>query len=236
VGKQNSNDRRKKMKYPITLVIAAALALTGCASEPTIQTGPNAEVTFDGLSRVDNSAFADAWVDPDIDFSRYNKFMAGGAFFEFRAVKKKPTNSRLTTTDDEFWIDDKSKERLKKEVSDVFQEELAKSTRFTETDTPGPDVLIIRGGLHDIISRVPPDQVGRTDIYLRSVGEATLVLEVVDSMSGEVIARAIERRSAERPGGDMMFSTPVTTWAEVRRMARSWATRLRAGMDSIPTE
>lgn len=224
------------MKILTTTVIAAALAITGCASEPTIQTGPEAEVTFDGLHRIDNSAFSDAWADPDIDFSRYNKMMAGGAFFEFRAVKKMPRTSRLSTTDDEFWIDDKSKERLKKEVSDIFQEELAKSTRFTETDTPGPDVIIIRGGLHDIISRVPPDQVGRTDIYLRSVGEATLVLEVVDSMSGEVIARAIERRSMERPGGDLMFSTPVTTWAEVRRMARTWATRLRAGMDAIPTE
>jgi len=224
------------MKYPITFLIAIALALTGCAGEATIQSGPNAEVTFDGLNRIDNSAFSDAWADPDIDFSRYNKMMAGGAFFEFRAVKKTPRTGRLSTTENEFWIDDKSKERLKKEVSDIFQEELAKSTRFTETDTPGPDVIIIRGGLHDIISRVPPDQVGRTDIYLRSVGEATLILEVVDSMSGEVIARAIERRSMERPGGDLMFSTPVTTWAEVRRMARTWATRLRAGMDSIPTE
>jgi hypothetical protein len=223
-------------KVKNTLFIAAALFLAGCASEPTIQTGPDAEVTFDGLHVVDNSAFKAAWADPDIDFSRYNKFIAGGAFFEFRAVKKTASTMRHTSSQDEFWIDDKSKAKLEEEVGKVFSEELAKSERFTETDTPGPDVLIIRGGLHDIVSRVPPEMVGRGDIYLRSVGEATLVLEIVDSLSGEVIARAIERRAAEQPGGQMVRSNTVTTWSEVRRLARTWATRLRKGLDSIPTE
>ena len=220
-----------------TVFIAAALFLAACASsEPTIQTGPDAEVTFDGLHVVDNAAFKAAWADPDIDFSRYNKFMAGGAFFEFRAVKKTGSSMRHTSSQDEFWIDDKSKAKLEEVVSEVFREELAKSTRFTETDKPGPDVLIIRGGLHDIVSRVPPEMVGRGEIYLRSVGEATLVLEVVDSLSGEVIARAIERRAAEQPGGQMVRSNTVTTFAEVRRLARTWATRLRKGLDSVPTE
>jgi hypothetical protein len=212
------------------------LALAGCATkEPTIQTGPDAEVTFDGLHRVDNSAFADAWADPDIDFSRYSKFIAGGAVFEFRAVRR-TGGTRASSSQNEFWIDDASKERLEEEVSAVFQEELAKSERFTETDTPGPDVIIIRGALHDIVSRVPPEQMGRGDIFLSSVGEATLILEVVDSMSGEVIARTVERRAAQRAGGQAMRSSTVTTWAEVRRLARRWATTLRDGMDRIPTE
>ena len=64
------------------IIFGAVLAVASCASEPTIQTGPNAEVTFDGLHRVDNSAFKDAWVDPDIDFSRYNKILPGGAFYQ----------------------------------------------------------------------------------------------------------------------------------------------------------
>lgn len=219
-----------------TIFIAAALFLVACASEPTIQTGPDAEVTFDGLHKVDNSAFKAAWADPEIDFSRYNKFIAGGAFFEFRAVKKNNSTMRGNSSTTDFWMDDKSKEKLKEEVGAVFQDELAKSERFTETDKPGPEVLIIRGGLHDIVSNVPPETTGRSDIYLRSVGEATLVLEVVDSLSGEVIARAIERRAAEQPGGQMRVSNAVTNWAEVRRLARTWATRLRNGMDSLPTE
>jgi hypothetical protein len=75
--------------------------------------------------------------------------------------------------------------------------------------------------------------VGRGDIYLSSVGEATLVLELKDSLSGETIYRAIDRRAAERAGGTMMTSNTVTTKSEVRRLAQRWATRLREGLDSI---
>lgn len=227
---------QRKTKVNKILIIVAAVTIAACSSTPpTIQTGPDAEVSYDGLHLIDNSVFKLAWADPEIDFSRYNKIMPGGAFFEYRAVKKSPrATSQRRTNETEWYIDEKSRERLKEEVSTIFDEELAKSERFEMTDAPGPDVLIIRGGMHDIISRVPPDYIGRSEIYLRSVGEATIILEAVDSQSGEVIFRAVERRSAERPGGDMMLSSPVTTWAEVRRLARGWATKLRNGLDSIP--
>ena len=39
---------------------------------------------------------------------------------------------------------------------DIFEEEIAKSKHFTVVEEPGPDTLIIRGGLLDIISKVPP--------------------------------------------------------------------------------
>ncbi|MCH7537647.1 MAG: DUF3313 family protein [Proteobacteria bacterium] len=214
-----------------------AMTMAGCSSAPpTIQQGPNAEVSYDGLHAIDNSIFKAAWADPDIDFSRYDKIMAGGAFFEYRAVKKTSGTYRARASDTEFYIDEKAREKLKELTSEIFNEELAKSSRFSVTDASGPDVLIIRGGLHDIVSQVPPDIIGRGDIYLSSVGEITLILEVVDSMSGEVIFRAVERRAAERGGGMAMRSNSVNTRSEVRRLIRRWATTLRDGLDSIPAE
>ena len=130
-------------------------------------------------------------------------------------------------------MSDKNKESLIEIVSEAFRKEMQKSKHFTGADAPGPDVLIIVGGLHDIVSRVPPDMIGRGDIYLSSVGEATLVLELKDSLSGETIYRAIDRRAAERAGDTMMMSNTVTTKSEVRRLAQRWATRLREGLDSI---
>ena len=225
------------MKY--ILLIAGTLLLGACSTAPpTLQTGPDAETTFDGLVRVDNSAFSDAWADPDADWARYDQILPGGAFFEFRAVKKNSntTSARTSSSTNEFWIDDADRARLEEEVGTVFDDELSQSTRFTATDKPGDNVLIIRGGLHDIVSRVPPQMVGRGDIFISSVGEATLILEVVDSMSGEVLARMVERRAAQRPGGSMVVANSVTTWAEVRRMARNWASRLKDGLDNLPTE
>ena len=78
----------------ISILIAAA-TIVGCSTTPpAIQEGPNAEVSFDGLHAIDNSVFQNAWADPDIDFSRYEKIMPGGAFFEFRAVKKSSATYR----------------------------------------------------------------------------------------------------------------------------------------------
>jgi hypothetical protein len=218
-------------------LVLMAIVVASCSSAgPTIQEGAEAEVSFDGLHKIDNARFASAWADPAIDFSRYSKVIPGGAEFQFRAVEKTSGTMRARSSDTEFWISDANREKLVEETSAIFAEELAKSTRFEVTDTRGDDVLILRGALHDIVSNVPPDLVGRGDIYLSSVGEITIVIEVIDSMSNKVIFRGAERRVAERGGGQAMISSSVTTWAEVRRLVRRWANRLREGLDSLPGE
>lgn len=223
------------MKKMAGLALIALIALiAGCAqTAPTVQQGPDAEVTFDGLVRVDNARFNDVWIDPDIDFSRYNKVMVGEAAFEFRAVRKNASTHSRTSSDTMFWMNDEQRERLIDTVTGVFREEIKNSVNFTQTDTPGDDVLVIVGGLHDIISRVPPDMIGRSEIFLASVGEATLVIEARDSLSGETIYRALDRRAAERVGGQAIRSNTVTNTSEVRRLAQGWAIRLREGLDSI---
>ncbi|NCF23064.1 MAG: DUF3313 family protein [Gammaproteobacteria bacterium] len=216
------------------LAIVAALIVAGCAtSEPSIQSGPNAETTFDGLVRIDNARFAGAWIDPDIDLTQYTKIIPGGAAFEFRNVQKMSPTAARRSNEREFWISDSNKQRLIDTVSEVFDEELQRSEHFTMTDEPAPDALVITGGLHDIVSQVPPEQVGRSEIFLRSLGEATLVLELRDSLSNEVVYRAVERRAVARPGNDMIRAHTATSWAEVRRWARRWAVQLREGLDSI---
>ena len=57
------------------LAVAVSLA-AGCAGRtPTIQTGPGAETTFDGLVRVDNTTMSKVWVREDINLSAYDKLM-----------------------------------------------------------------------------------------------------------------------------------------------------------------
>ena len=90
--------------------ISVVALLAGCTPTPTIQQGPDAEVTFDGLVRIDNSRFDSAWIDPDVDLSQYDKIMAGGAEFEFRAVKENTaTTMTRRSNGSEVWISDKNK-------------------------------------------------------------------------------------------------------------------------------
>lgn len=216
------------------VAVAAAVIIAGCATqEPTVQTGPNAETTFDGLVRIDNARFAAAWIDPEIDIRQYNKIIPGAAEFEFRAAQKVSASTARHTNKREFWISDANKQRLTELVSDVFTEELQRSEHFTLVEEPGPDTLIIHGALHDIVSKVPPQDVGRSEVWLRSLGEATLIIELRDSLSNEVIYRAVERRAIENAGQQMTRANTATSWAEVRRWARRWAVRLREGLDSV---
>lgn len=216
------------------VAVAAAVIIAGCATqEPTVQTGPNAETTFDGLVRIDNARFAAAWIDPEIDIRQYNKIIPGAAEFEFRAAQKVSASTARNTNKREFWISDANKQRLTELVSDVFTEELQRSEHFTLVEEPGPDTLIIHGALHDIVSKVPPQDVGRSEVWLRSLGEATLIIELRDSLSNEVIYRAVERRAIENAGQQMTRANTATSWAEVRRWARRWAVRLREGLDSV---
>ena len=191
------------------------------------------ETTFDGLARIEKGAFKLSYADPDIDFSSYTKYIPGPATFEFRAVKKSSSATARRNNSNEYYISDRNRQKLEDVVTGIFADELSKSEVFTETTNPGPDTLIIRGALHDIVSRVPPELVGRGEIYLASIGEATLIIEALDSLSGEVIYRGIERRAVQRGGNRMMLSSPATNWGEVRRWARHWASRLREAMDAI---
>ncbi len=218
----------------LMLVLLSLLIVACTSAPPALQTGPGAERTFDGLVRVDNSRFRSAWADPEVDFSQYNKVMPGGAQFEFRAVSKTAGRTSMSRgSRREFWISDANRDKLVDMVSGVFNEELSKAQGWEVAEEVGPDVLILRGALLDIVSFVPPEMTGRSEIYLSSVGEATLVIEAIDSMSGEVVFRALDRRSMESSGNELIRASTVTTWSEVRRWARRYATILREGLESI---
>lgn len=219
----------------IIVILGVAALASGCATmAPSIQTGPDAEISFDGLHKVDNSQADEAWARPDIDLSGYTKLMPVTAGFQYTPTKNRGRTQLERNRGGPYVIDERSREQFEDLVSSVFQEEFAKLENWELVTEPGPDVLIIYGGLLDISSSVPPDDLGsRNRIYVTSIGEATLVLELRDSESGTVLARSVDRRAAERLGGQMFESNSVTNTSEVRRLSRFWAQRLVASLDNF---
>lgn len=216
----------------VALIAAAIMLATSCAgSTPTIDTSAEAEMTFDGLYPVKGGSADAAWARPDADVSQYSKIMLQGVGIEYRPGGESGRLFHARSGADHFEITDEQKARLVEVMRDAFRDELGKSEHFTIVNEPGPDVLLIRGGLLDVVSFVPPEPVGRSEIYLSRVGEATLVLEIRDSVSEAVIARAVDRRAAEDTLG-FNQSNRVNNAAEVRRMAKTWARLLRERLDS----
>ena len=210
-------------------VVCATLIVAGCNANPNRQPPElDSKLTYDGLARVKNAKVGGAWMRPDFNLDGYHKVMLIGAGIEYRPVK--PVPKAAASTASAFPLTPEQKERLRTTVGEAFRAELAQSKNFQLVDEPGPDVLTIWGGLIDVVSYVPPDTVGRGNIYLRSIGEATLVVELRDSESNAVLVRIVDRRAAQNVGG-IARSSSVTNWSEVQQVARAWAGRLREALD-----
>jgi hypothetical protein len=217
-------------------VLSAAIVFlaTGCAgSNPTIDTSSEAETTFDGLYPVKGGTADAAWARPGVDISKYSKIMLQGVGIEYRPGGESGRTYHSRSGGDHYDMTDAQKTGFQKILRETFQKELEKSEHFTIVDKPGPDVLLVRGGLLDVVSYVPPETVGRSRVFLSDVGEATLVLEIRDSVSGAILARAVDRGTAGggSPSG-MTESNRVENTQEVRRMIRSWARLLRERLDT----
>ena len=211
----------------LTLFLLVAASVVGAQQED------GADVSFDGLVKQQRGLFKESWVDLDVDFLQYTKIMLVDPYFEFRAVKRTASGAGRIPNQRRFYISDPDRKKLIETVSAVLKEEYAKSEHFTIVDEPGPDVAIIQVGILDIVSRVPPRMIGRGEIYLSSVGDATLVVEMKDSLSLQTIYRGVERKSAGQKGAETTRASTVTTWAEVQRLARRWAVKMREGLDAI---
>ena len=61
-------------------------------------------------------------------------------------------------------------------------------------------MLLIEPSLVDLVVKVPTDAPPNSTTYTTSAGEVTLVLELRDSITHELLARVADRREARRPG------------------------------------
>jgi hypothetical protein len=219
----------------VATLAAALYGGVGAAApkQPRVETGPDAEVTHDGLVRVQKSVVDAAWVKPTLDLTQYKKLMVVSQGVSFR--KLEPVSDFQARNESQFPVKEENKERLSRELKTAFEAELGKLERYEIVNAPGPDVLLLVGAVIDVVSNIPPDidsaRFGRGGVYLTSVGDATLVIELRDSESGEILARAADRRAAESPFAFEVNN--VTAWSEVRRLASYWASLLRRRLEEI---
>jgi hypothetical protein len=226
------------MRY-FTILTFGALLTAGAVYAQDNASGSVSEAVADGELVKGKSGFRESWVNPDVDFSQYNKILLGEGEFQFRDVgpaKKYRSSMRSTNNKQEFGILEEDQQKFKQVTGDAFVKELSRSKKYEIVTDASPGTILVEGAVLDIVSHVPPETVGRSDLYLSSVATVTLVLELHDATTGQVLAYVEERRKIEPPGGGRidsfsMQASSVTIWADVGRWARSSASRLRSSME-----
>jgi hypothetical protein len=221
------------------LVLASALAsCAGREPEPErieFETGARAEVTAEGLHRVSNPHFRNAWVKPAADFTSYEAIQLVQVELRY---KRKPTAARSERSiRRNFALSEAQKQELERLFLEVFSAELQASEHYRLTQEPGPGVLRVEAGIIDLVVKVPTQTYGNERTFTTSTGEMTLLLELFDSRSGEILARVADRREALAAGhggfDDLYYSNPATDTNAVLRVFRRWAQILRKRLDAL---
>ncbi|MBW2541804.1 MAG: DUF3313 family protein [Deltaproteobacteria bacterium] len=210
--------------FGLRRISAAALVAALCAACATESRVP--DVTHDGLERVASSRVALAWVKPDADFSPYTHVGLLDCEVAFRR------NWRMNHPDVRTRDMERIKADLANEFRSVFTEEL-ENGGFPVVDAPDEHVLLIRPAIIDLDIAAPDTMsAGRSDSFTTSPGKMTLVIEFYDSVSNEILARAIDRRTA-RNVGNLRWTTRGTNRDAARRILRQWANILVAKLEEV---
>ena len=207
------------------LLVLVAAAASACGPQPT-QPKPTGEVNIEGLQRVSARNFEAAFVRPGVTFANYGKLMVDELELAFRTPDREQN---------QFPLGEDQKTRFRAAMATAFGEELGKLQNVEVVTEPGPDVLALRVRVQDIVARAPGRRVGsagRAGFALETVGEMTLVLELRDSESDEVLVRVFDRQAVE---GAAMVSGDgvVSTWQGVERLVGRWASRASEGLDRL---
>ena len=235
------------MKKAIALaagMLAVIAAVVAIGEEETQEEEGDESNRYSELVK-EKGEFRETWVLPGVDAAKYNKVFFWEGQFEYRDVgpAQKTRSSVLNTHKREFGISDEDRQKFEEIVRESFRKEVVKAKKFTiveSIDDLDTATLILRGGMLDIISRVPPQTVGRSDIYLSSIGEATFVLELMDAGTGSVVALVAERRAIEtlnaRGGGMGVPANSASIMGDIRRWAGNLARRMRNALDKAIKE
>jgi len=188
------------------------------------------EVTVDGLHHLSDTELAIVYAKPDIDLGQYNRFFLVDAHVAFRKNWKRDQHM----TGSRIGISSSDMERIKTELAALFKEV------FTETLIEGgyelateraDDVLIIRPAIINLDVQAPDTMsAGRSRSYSESAGEMTLYLELYDSVTDDLLAKALDRQ-LDRDTGYFQWQNSVTNRAAANRILKEWANVLKEGLD-----
>lgn len=215
-----------KIRTPVMfLLIVSLLAASGLC----VAREESSESDIEGFQLVEDSNLALVYAQPDINWGQYSRIYLDDPYIDFKENWQRDQNR-----DNPGWVSDDDMSKIKIELSSlfmgVFSESLLEGGYELVYET-GKDVLLIRPaiiGLDIVAPETNSPGISRT--YSETAGEMTLYLELYDSVSGEMLAKALDRQ-VDRQTGYFEWQNGVTNRAAANRILKVWAKVLKEGLD-----
>lgn len=181
---------------------------------------------LDGLERVKSRRVRYLYVRPGATLAGYKRIKLDAAtvsFEKYRDGNRDP--SRQPSKSDM----DAIRTGLATEFQRIFAEELAKGG-YALTDDSAEDVLRVVPGIYDLYIAPPGAMVPKGRVMVTESSSMTLVAELRDSVTGQVLARVGDKQEVAPAGG---LETGTRDWksAAAASVIARWAGVLRKGLD-----
>jgi hypothetical protein len=209
-----------------TACIASGLAL----STAVPAADPPPQMSKDGLQLTKSTKTTLVYIRPGATWNQYHKLALLDCYVEFDKNWERDYNSRSVGTSDR--VTDADMERIKKDLAaefrKVFTKELQANGGFPIVEDGGPDVLVLRPAILNLRVTAPDlMSPGVRAVVVQSAGSATLYIELWDSASNTILARAMDAQADNGFGGRGQVANRVTNQSAAEDILRDWATKLR---------
>ncbi len=187
------------------------------------------QVTADGLHLVPDTHLHLVYADPDADLSIYSKLLLIDPQVAFRKDWQRDINQNKP-----FFVTAQDMQDIRTELAAMFKEILVsklKASGKVLVEEQGEDVLIIRPAILDLNISSPDTARNRNQRSItRSAGDMTLYLELRDSLTGDVLAKALDRQT-DRSNVTTFVRDKTRNENAARRILDGWAEILVNGLD-----
>lgn len=206
-----------------SLVLFFTVATASASQEPP-------DVTVDGLHRVPETQVDLLYALPGADLGQYERIYLLAPEVRFVKDYKQKANrmydNRLTDADIARMRDD-----VVRLFAEEFADELQGAGGYSLVQETGEDVLLVRPAIIDL-DVLAPQAATRPNARstLPSAGRMTLLMELADSVSGAVLAKALDYQYDRTPV-QTYLSNQARNEKAARQMLRHWASLLRQGLD-----
>ena len=213
--------RTKPYLLTIALVVAAA---AGVAKAPD---------SWDGLVRVKSKNVGAAYLLPNADFRAYSKVMIDPPQVAFRKNWQRDFNTSTRTLSGRISDQDvrEAIDGAQVSLARIFAENFSREGYQVATQA-GPDVLHLSIAVVNLTVNAPDRATSaRQHSFSFDAGEATLVIEARDSLTGELLGRAADRRTTGE--GPSYRRTYSSNQADFEALFENWARISARGMTEL---
>ena len=216
------------------VIVAMLVAFAFSSTAPAKDEMPD---NWDGLVKVKPKRMDAAYVAPGTDFRTYTKVMLDPAEVAFKKDWMRDVNDASAGVSKDVTDEDAQKilAAARDGLDEVFKETFEKAGIQVAT-APAPDVLRLSPGVANLDINAPDTMsAGRSRTYTTEAGEATLVLEARDSVTGALLGRVLDRRETRQSGG-AQWATSVSNRADFMQLFKSWANIAVKGLGELKAQ